>query len=183
MNLSIVIAQLRNVTTFFNQNVAGAAAFANGVEDQVWLPLPAAYVVPVESSATENEEETGLYQIVSRRFKVIVVDNAISASGRRGQGAVEAQDSIEPAIFSALLNWRPDPTRSTKGIYKVSDGLVNFGRARLFYEYEFGLDETITDADGWQLPSVPLIGVESTIVTNGVTIEPINVTLPVPPPE
>jgi len=184
MNLSVVIAQLRNVATFFNQNVAGAAAFANGVEDHVWLPLPAAYVVPVESAATENEEETGLYQIVSRRFKVIVVvDNAISAADRRGQAAVEAQDSIEPAIFSALLNWRPDPTRSTKGIYKVSDGLVDFDRARLFYEYEFGLDETITDADGWQLPSVPLIGVEGTIVTNNVTIMPINVTLPISPPE
>lgn len=97
MNLSIVIAQLRNVATFFNQNVVGAAAFANGVEDQVWLPLPDGYVVPVESAATENEEETGLYQIVSRRFKVIVVvDNAISAADRRGQAAVEAQTRSNP---------------------------------------------------------------------------------------
>lgn len=164
MNLSAIIGQLRDAAPIFNGNVAGAAAYANGVEDQVWLGLPSAYVVPWESSASDNDSQNGLYQYVTRHFVVfVVIDNAEDEADRRGQAAVERLALIEPAIFKAILNWRPDPSRDYRSIFKVDDGLEYFDRARLIYKYTFGLVEIWTDADGWVLPSVPLVNVQGTI--------------------
>ncbi len=169
MNYSFLINQLKLLAPFFNGNVAGAAAYAHGVEDQVWLPLPAAYVVPLDEDAGDQPGLNSFYQTLTERFQVIVVfDNTVD---RRGQSVTELYEVARLSIFSAILNWRPDSTqdnpdlvtslytpvnRSSKGIYSGGAGLVSFDRARLFYQWTFCLDCQFTAADGWQQPKKPL---------------------------
>jgi hypothetical protein len=173
VNYSFLINQLKLLTPIFNGNVAGAAAYAHGVEDQVWLPMPAAYVVPLEEEAGEQTNMNSFLQVITERFQVIVVfDNT---NDRRGQSVTEQYECVRLAIFSALLNWRPDAVqdnpglvlslynpvnRSSKGIYSQGAGLMSMDRARLFYQWTFALDCTFTEADGWQQPSVPLTSID-----------------------
>ena len=179
MQIDLVIAQLRALCPAFNNNVAGAADYANGVEEQVWLPLPAAYVVPMNDDADENTSMTGLQQIVTERIAVILVlNNATSASDRRGQASAEQYGTLRAAVFKALLNWRPDwaanqaTNRESRGIYYLGGELLDFDRARLFYRFTFGLDTTITELDGWTPTGTALADVRATITnqTGGGTL-------------
>lgn len=172
MNIALVIAQIKAVSTLFKGNVAGAAEYEKSVADQTWLPLPAAYVIPLDMDAGENKSLNGVYQICTERIGIIVaIDNS---ADRRGQGAVAGVDQVQKAIFSAILNWRPDSTIDNPGSWQAtnpqadhetrgfrSDGafLRGWDRARLFYEWDFALDVTITDADGWQPTGTPITSV------------------------
>jgi hypothetical protein len=194
MNVNQIATQIKASATLFGDSVAGAAAYANGVADQAWLPLPAAYVIQLDQDADDNTSMNGLQQIVHERVGVIVVLDTLKVGGvpdladRRGQAATAYLDTIKYGLFRAILNWRPDwnisnpPTnREGRGLYFVSAGFPSdgaFDRARYFYQFVFGLDTTISDLDGWQQPSEPLIGVEGTIVSNGETLATFDVTLP-----
>lgn len=178
MNIDAVAAQIRTIATVFNGNVAGAAGYANGVQENTWLPRPAAYVIPGEEDAEPSESATGLYQHVHERVSVVVVLETMSAGGqldpadRRGQAAAAQIDVLRAAIFKAILNWRPDEdggdtvtSPSSRGIYYLggrypSEGA--FDRARFFYRFDFGLDTTITDDDGWRPTGTPLTKVHGT---------------------
>lgn len=183
MNIDQIATQIKALCPIFGGSVAGAAAYVNGVEDQVWLPLPAAYVIQIDQDADANDSLTDLYQIVHERVGVIVVLETLKVGGapldladRRGQAATAYIDTIKYALFKAILNWRPDwdpanpsVNRESRGMYFIgaaSPEAGAFDRARFFYQFTFGLDTTITDLDGWQLPSDPLIEVQGTI-TNG----------------
>ena len=193
MNIDVVAAQLKAYAPLFNGNVAGAAAYADGVADQVFLPLPAAYVIPGDDEAAANTSDNGLWQIVTERIGVIViletakVGTITDLTDRRGQAAAAYLRTVRSAIFKALLNWRPDwdPTNPStnveaRGLAYDSARPLEFDRARFFYQFDFSLETLITDDDGWVLPSDPLIGVQGTI-TNGAgggTLGTFDVTLP-----
>lgn len=188
MNIDAVAAQIRTIATAFGGNVAGAAQYANAVEDQVWLPLPAAYVVPDNEDAEPSEDATALQQIVRERVSVIVVISTINAGGtpdtadRRGQAAAASFDVLRAAIFKAILNWRPNQDGgdtvtqpSSKGIYYIgarypAEG--GFDRARAFRQFTFGLDTTITEDDGWKPTGTALTDVRATVTdqTTGDTL-------------
>ena len=178
MNIVGVIQQLRALAPLFNGNVAGAAAYARGVEDQVWLPMPAAYVVPLHDSVGANESMSGLYQIVTQNFAVIVViDNSSDPSDRRGQSAVQSLDAIQAGIRKAIVNWRPDVnylapglTNEVKGIRETGGGLIEFDRSRLRWQFEFALDVTLTDSDCWQPVGPALEAAEVTLAIYQATI-------------
>jgi len=176
VQIDLVIAQLKARAPIFAGNVAGAAEYENAVKDQTWLKLPAAYVVPLDMDAGENQLQTGLIQVVTERVGVIVVmDNR---ADRRGQGAAVGTYQTQAAIFRAILNWRPDSSgdnpgaqtgnwqadHESRGFTFAGGFLRGWDLARLFYEFDFALDVTITDDDGWQPEAVPLTDIAMTII-------------------
>jgi hypothetical protein len=179
MRVDVIIGQIKAYCPFFAGNVAGAAAYAEGVDSQVWLQTPAAYVVPLEGDATANTDQGGaLNQMLTERVNVIVqFDNR---SDRRGQTVTENLEPVKYQLFGALLNWRPNSSVenpgiiipgtpgadvSARGMSVVAHGLVAFDLARLFYRWTFELEVTVTDADGWKPTGVPLVGVQGTITS------------------
>jgi len=169
MDLSAVILHLRDHTPLFEGRVAGAAEYAKGVEDQTWMALPAAYLVPEDEDAEPDTAQSGgLEQEVTIRFGVVVaLDNT---ADRRGQTASAQYHAVRMALFRALLNWMPPPPagdvrRSAKGLYYVEGALQGFDRKRLFYKWTFALDTIITDADGWQetLPDLEAVTVTTKV--------------------
>lgn len=190
MDIEKVIFQLRESAPLFGGNVAGAAAYANAVDSQGWLPQPAAYVIPLDDDAENNTQETGFYQLVTERIGVIV--DFYNGADRRGQTASEQLLAVRYAIYRAILNWRPDfdplkpfnpQNREARGIFYVGGRLLDFDRARLFYQFEFGLETTLTELDGWQQPSAALTDIRITVARQDTleTLATADVALPAPP--
>jgi hypothetical protein len=193
LNINIVIPQIRTLATVFSGNVAGAAGYANAVADQVYLPLPAAYVVPGDEAGGENQSATGLVQSVEERIAVIVILQTLNVSGaedlsdRRAQAAANSLHEIRASLFRAILNWRPDfdvnpaTNNEARGFRYVGGQLLDFDRARYFYQFDFALDTLITDDDGWRVPSDPLIDIHGTVTTD-LGAPPLEFDVTFPPP-
>ncbi len=149
MDLVGVVAHLRANVPVFAGRVAGAADFATGLESTVTQKLPAAYVIPLGDEAAPNDEMNALYQGVTERIGVIVeFDNSVD---RRGQTVTLQYAPIKAALFAAILNWRgTDPEHALRGFEYGGGQLLEFDRARLFYQFEFVLETVITTEDGWQ---------------------------------
>lgn len=176
MNLDAVVLHLRSAVSAFDGRVAGAAEFARGLETEAQMALPAAYVVPLDEDAAENTLMNGLVQIVTERIGIIVeFDNT---ADRRGQSVTSQFDAMRSALWAALLNWRIDPVRATRGLEYAGGQLREFDRARLFYQWEFTLQITVTDRDGWHEPSTPLTTLGLTAAHGSTTLVTAEIDLP-----
>ena len=164
MNIDAVIEQLKLAAPVFAGNVAGAARYANAVSDQVWLPRPAAYVIPVEDEPEPVTNQTGYQQIIVERIGIIVdLDNSLD---RRGQAAASnAVDEVRAALLKAVANWRTDETRQARGFSYASGGLIqdSMNRARLQWQYDFTIKTWIDNDDVWQPTATPLLDLRATV--------------------
>ena len=78
---------------------------------------------------------------------------------RRGQTAVSGVEDMKYALSSALLNWRNDVDRAQHGLQYAGGHLLAMDRGRLWWSYEFTMEVTITDDDGFQPPSEDLVAI------------------------
>jgi hypothetical protein len=157
------IAQLRANAPLFAGRVAGAAEFYAGLKNyNTSMALPAAYVLPLGQDADSNIAMNGLIQIVHKSVGVAVEFDA--TPDRRGQAPVMMFDVIETQIFASVLNLiiadANGCPRMTRGVNFQGARYLDLDRARLFYQWEFGLDWQISDADGVQPTSIPLDAIE-----------------------
>lgn len=170
MNLEPVITQIKALSPFFGGRVGGAAQYPHAVEDQVWLPRPAAYVIPLDEDADESTDLNGLQQLVRVRFGVIA--DLSNVADRRGYGSVLQVSDARASLFRAVLNWRPDwpgpANNAARGITYAGGSVILLDRARLHYRFDFVIETTITEEDGWQPPGDPLREIEID-VTNPAT--------------
>ncbi len=178
MDLNAAIMQLRRQAPIFggdpitgkNGRVAGAADFAQAIEDQAWMDLPAAYVIPLDEDSDENPPGPGLDQHITERIGVIVeLDNT---ADRRGQAPAAQLHDVRTAVFAALLNWRIDPVSAAQGLAYGGGRLLQLDRARLFFQWEFTLHRLLTDADGWQEPTPDFAEVDVRVRDDGHLIGP-----------
>jgi hypothetical protein len=91
----------------------------------------------------------GLYQILQTTMAVIVEFDA--TNDRRGQDPAMGYDDVQTALYACLLNWKPVPCAGPRGMYTVGGHYLDLDRARLFYQWEFALDVTLSDQDGASL--------------------------------
>jgi hypothetical protein len=153
------IASLRANAPIFNGRIAGAAEFYKGLRDySTSMPLPAAYVLPLGQEAEPNNVMNGLVQVIRKGVGIAVELDA--QRDRRGQDPAMILEAVEAQIFASCLNLMVDECRMSRGTAFTGARYLDLDRARLWYQWEFGLDWQITDADGVQPPSVPLDHIE-----------------------
>ena len=146
------IASLRQNAPIFAGRVAGAAEFTAGLRDySTSLPLPAAFVLPGSQDAEPNALWSGALQQVVHKIVAVVVE-LDAQRDRRGQAAAMSVDVVETQIFASCLNLFVGECRMARGTYLLGAHQLDLDRARFFYQWEFGLDWTITEADGVQCP-------------------------------
>jgi hypothetical protein len=162
MIVETFIAQLRANAPLFGGRIAGAAEFYAGLKNYTTsLALPAAYVLPLGQDADANQAAGGdLIQIVHKSIGVAVELDA--QTDRRGQAPVMQFDAIETQLFASVLNMilRDHCPRMSRGVYFQGARYLDLDRARLFYQWEFGLDWQIGTQDGVQPQSIPLAAIE-----------------------
>jgi hypothetical protein len=156
------ISQLRTNAPIFAGRVAGAAEFYAGLKNyNTAMVLPSAYVLPLGQEAEGNQAAGGdLIQIVHKSVGVAVELDA--TPDRRGQDPVMQFQVIETQLFASVLNMilMDACPRMSKGVYFQGARYLDLDRARLFYQWEFGLDWQIGTQDGVQPQSIPLAAIE-----------------------
>jgi hypothetical protein len=168
MNLVTVIDQVRTYCPALGGRVSGAADFAAGLESTVNLALPSAFILRLEDAVTDNDQQPGLQQLVTERMGVVVeFDNTTNgdADRRTGFAGTNQTDDMRGALWAALLTWLPPELtgRARQGFSYGGGHLLDFDRARLFWQFEFTLELTLTDADGFPLRGDPLRDAQGTI--------------------
>lgn len=163
MLLLEVIAALRERVPVFAGRVGGAAEFEN-LEETGKLPVPAAYVMPLDEKAEAQLDQTGYEQEVVEGFAVVVVLSNVP--DERGQDAVATLPAIRAALFAALLGW--DPTGYDAIEYQGAT-LLQMNRGRLYYQYEFKTSYWIGQAQTWyQVRNDALPGFEGMTINTDV---------------
>lgn len=155
------VMQLRAYCAPFGGRVAGAANFSQGLEHyNANMALPAAYVVPLPSDSEGFDSMTGTYQYVRRHVGVVVELDA--RADRRGQDPMMNLYGIESALCATLLNWLPAAciTKNQQGYWFAGGQFLDLDRARVFYQWAFGLNCILDDSDGWQPEAIPLEQIE-----------------------
>jgi hypothetical protein len=157
--IATFIEQLRANAPVFQGRVAGAAEFYKGLRDyNTSMPMPAAYVLPLAQEAGPNLLWNGLIQIIQKGVGVAVELDA--QQDRRGQRPVMDLDVIEAQLFRSVLNLLLPGCNMVRGVYFTGARYLDLDRARLWYQWEFGLDWQVDDTDGVQPDSIPLETIE-----------------------
>jgi len=160
MNIDLIIAALRLRCPSFAGRVAGAAQFQL-LPEKTNLPVPCAYVIPLDDRADENRSSTGYRQTITDAFAVIVaLDNTADERGQAASGNVHA---IRRELFKALLGW--EVSDDYGGVEYAGGELLDIDRARLWYQFEFSAafeigSDDVSDPDTWQtidLASLPAL--------------------------
>ena len=142
MNLDNVIERIRATCPSFAQRVAGAAEFA-ALPQNAKVALPAAFVIPMDDRAGEQESQNRYRQALTDRVAVVMVlDNS---ADRRGQAAVTTVHSLRAELWRSLLLWPPGPEYDGL-IYEGGQGLLMDG-ARLYYQLEFAAETELDVQD------------------------------------
>jgi hypothetical protein len=171
------ISQLRTNALIFEGRVAGAAEFYKGLRDySTSMPMPAAYVLPLGQDAEPNKTYGGLIQLVHKGIGIAVELDA--QRDRRGQDPTMSFEIIETQIMASCLNLYIGECRMTQGVYFTGARYLDLDRARLWYQWEFGLDWQLDDRDGviacgYGDTSPPLDTIEIDYTLAGKTIAPV----------
>ena len=141
MQLELIIAQMRALCPSFNGRVAGAAEF-KPVSEGAALPVPCAFVIPLDDRPEPPKVHNAVGQEMTDSFAVIVgLDNRTDEKGQSGASSVHA---IRAEVWRALLGWIPGPVNTVNpatdynGIFYEGGSLLSLDRARLWYQFEFG---------------------------------------------
>lgn len=146
MNLDLVIAALRQRCPSFAGRVAGAAEY-KPVPESAALPVPCAFVIPLDDNPGENRSQNAVRQSLTESFAVIVLISNVA--DERGQAATHSINSIRSELWAALLGWSPAEA-IYDGIAYQGGALLAIDRARLAFQFEFGAAMEIGPEDGYQ---------------------------------
>jgi hypothetical protein len=149
--LEATIQHLREYCPPLAGRVAGAADFRLGLQNyNTNMVLPSGYVVPLDQESPGFKSLTGIWQNVTMVYGVIVEFDA--QTDRRGQTPAMQYDTMQKALWAAMLGWVPEECRSPNqaGFWFSGGRFLDLDRARLFYQYEFAMLYQLNDEDGWQ---------------------------------
>ena len=145
MRLSLIVAKLKLAETRFENRIGGAAQLDWCLDNTFEGDM--AFVVQVGESANENEYDSGINQIVTERFAIIVaLRNDTTTLDKLGIIAYDSLHDIRAELWSALLNWNMPETEEP--IYYVGGNIFAIHRGYLWYQYNFETTIRITDEDG-----------------------------------
>lgn len=145
MKIGQIVLKLRLAETRFENRIGGAAELALAMTYALQKEM--AFVVQMAETAKANMLDSGVSQLITERFAVIVaLDNATSDRDKMGLTAYDSLFDIRTQIFSAILGWQMDGAESL--VSYAAGRVVKVDRAFLWYQFEFLVDTRIDDDDG-----------------------------------
>lgn len=153
MQLEIVIEALRERCPSFANRIAGAAQFKM-LPEAANLPVPCAYVIPLDDNPEGSIAQNSIRQLLKDSFAVVVAVSNVA--DEKGQGSAGIIHALRAELWAALLGWRPEERYD--GINYDGGQALALDRARFWYQFEFGAYMEIDPDDGWQETGIGLLG-------------------------
>lgn len=145
MKIGLIALRLREANTRFENRVAGVAELARAYDHTLQQNM--AFVLPLGESAAPNAYDSGINQMLTERFGVIVaVRTDVTEGDKLGLSAYDMLHDVRTELFGALLGWEPDGADSK--VYYKGGVLLSITRATLWYQFEFEYAVRLTDTDG-----------------------------------
>ena len=111
MKIGPVVLKLRVSNTRFENRIGGAAELALAMEYALQKEM--AFVVQMAEVAADNRYDSGINQLITERFAVIVaLNNATSDKDKLGFAAYDSLFDVRAEIFRSILGWQMDDTES-----------------------------------------------------------------------
>lgn len=145
MQLEPIISALRARCPSLASRVAGAAQF-KVLPEAAALPVPCAYVIPLDDNPQESMAMNSIRQVLKDSFAVVVAVSNVPEE--KGQSSASAIHNLRAELWAALLGWRPGDRYD--GITYEGGQALGLDRARLWYQFEFGALMEIEPGDGWE---------------------------------
>ena len=166
MDLTPIVAALRQRCPSFAQRVAGAAEY-EAASASTALAVPHAFVIPLDDSPTDSQSENVNRQSLVDAFAVVVVASVAGMTDERGQAAMAVVHNLRRELWAALLGW--EPAAGYEGITYQGGSLQSIDRSRIWYQFEFGAETEIGPEDGWQgdvsaLPDLQEMSIEVDVI-------------------
>jgi hypothetical protein len=144
MKLGTIALRIRVAETSLENRVAGAAELALAIAGT--LLEECAFVLPLVESAPANTQDSGINQLLTERFGVIVaLKNDTSQADKTGLTAYDRLHDLRQELFSALLGWYI--TGAESQVYYGGGTLLDVNRAWLWYQFEFEYTTRLTEED------------------------------------
>jgi len=145
MRLGPIVLKLRISNTRFRENIAGAAELALAMKNT--LMKEAAFVIPLSETCPPNNYDSTINQKLNERFGIVVaIRNDLDIRDRTGITSYDLLHDIRTQIFSSILGLQISGIESL--VYYQGGSLLDINPAWLWYQYEFGMESRLTDADG-----------------------------------
>jgi hypothetical protein len=181
MKLAKIINKIRNSNTRFGNRIGGAVEFELAMTQT--LTGETVFVVPGDDGCDPNRYDSGIDQILTERFHVVVALKNDNVSGdKTGVTAYNLLHDVRNQVFTAILGW--DIKEAESLIYYIGGKMLGVMPSYLWYMYSFeykcrltkigedirlnGLEDKEIDEDGITQPdlftsyplSIPVISEE-----------------------
>lgn len=145
MILSEIVLKLRASNTSFGNLIGGVVELAIALANT--LSVEMAFVAPLSDSATTQDNDNGINQVITEKFSVIVaLKNDTSVVDKLGVLAYNRLHNIRAEFWRAILGYIP--VGCEYPISYAGGKVMDVNPAWLWYEYNFNYKMRITDADG-----------------------------------
>jgi len=145
MKIGPIVLKLRLATTRFENRIGGAAELSFVLKGSLQAEM--AFVVQLSETVAANAYDSGINQLITERFGVIVMlQNDTTQKDKTGLTAYDSLFDIRAELFTAILGWQ---IPGTEDLVSYGGGRVlGINRAQFWYQFEFETTTRISDEDG-----------------------------------
>ena len=134
MKLGKIALKIRLAETRFGNKIAGTAEFDLALKNT--LQQEAAFIIPLEETASPNEQDNSINQIITEKFGVVcALKTDVSQADKSGLSAYDSLYEVRSDLFGALVGWQ---LREAESVISYSGGqLLGIDGAWLWYQFSF----------------------------------------------
>ena len=142
MKIGPIVLRLRLCNTRFTNYIAGAAELSYALQGSLQKEM--AFVIQLSETVEPNKLDSGISQIVTERFGIIVaLDNSQEQKDKTGLTAYDQLYEVRQELFGALLGWQMEGMDSL--VSYAGGKVLGINRAQFWYQFEFEADFRIMD--------------------------------------
>ncbi len=146
MRTSLIVLRIREAQTRFGNYVAGAVELDLALKNT--LKKDVAFVLPIDDIVPKNENDSGMSQVITEQFSVVVaLANDETSKDKTGWSAYDQIHSIRSELFRALVGWEIKGAESQ--IYYSGGRFIAVDNGYLWWEFNFAYESRIIDYDGY----------------------------------
>jgi hypothetical protein len=148
MKLSYIVTRIRLANTIFGNYVGGSAELDLAITKNTLTRKEIAFVVPVTEDATANKLDSGISQLITEKFAVIVaLANDSSQADKTGLTSYDLLHNIRSELFRSLVGWQ---IKGAESLIEYAGGrFISVRNSYLWWEFDFRYSIRLQDWEGY----------------------------------